>query len=507
MRYLNEEQEQRLNELLRKYTDEREQITIRSGRTIAYRGTPGEEPEIDRITPQQLENLSKAVNSPEQSTGKITISKEQSYQVQAGKTAENNTLQPVDRVQKPSSQSPQMASMQAQIGELKEQNSNQSDRLAAWEKEMTQMRSAIARQERLLQQATTPVHHRLDNWFDNQKERMGNWLNQQKERVGNRIEEFSHNAQEISDNIQERFADAKQQARDNVDRFTGVGNLQKEVQRLQEELRRQEVQQQQLLEQLRTNREQQRQQQYTVRASQIQHNGAAKPSADNGKHQTVNPTREKQEDLNVKVEAKTEELYQKDFDIYKEQSPPDVEQNKEIDRLPEEEQERSKSAKGKVKHIPNFQPPLNQNQNNSVKKEEVNHQVQTTEQKAQQTSDKSFGPVLVLNKNGNVRWKEQEAKAPQPQLKEQQLLSKTEIENKVQVKVHVSELKQWQQEAQHLGRSEQYLNKIEQIKEKAGSNGYVNLKSQDYEKMQGDHKEFKGQSQSEVNSQSWIMRR
>lgn len=268
MRYLNEEQEQQFNGLLQRYASEQESLTVRSGRTIFYRGTPGSNPEIDRVTPQQLEKLSKAVNDPSQSTGSIKISKEQSYQVQNGQQADNNTLRPLERSQKPPSQSPEMAELLSQVAELKQYSVAQSDRTATWEREMREMREVIARQEKLLKQATTPIHHKLDNWFDNQKERMGNWLNQQKERVGSRIEDFKNNIEGFKDNIQSSFSnakqqvianidefkdgikgrltDAKQQTRDNIDRFTGVAELKSEVKRLQEVLQLQEAQQQKL---------------------------------------------------------------------------------------------------------------------------------------------------------------------------------------------------------------------------------------------------------------------
>lgn len=66
MNYLNKDEEQRLNDVLRRFSspESAETIDIRLGRTIAYRGIPGQSPEIDRITPKQLENLERAMDSP-----------------------------------------------------------------------------------------------------------------------------------------------------------------------------------------------------------------------------------------------------------------------------------------------------------------------------------------------------------------------------------------------------------------------------------------------------------
>lgn len=311
MRYLNEEQEQQFNGLLQRYADEQESLTVRSGRTIVYRGTPGSNPEIDRITPQQLENLSNAINKPEQATGSIKISKEQSYQVQNGQQADNNTLRPLERSQKAPSQSPEMAELLSQVASLKQYSIAQSDRTALWEKEMREMREVIARQEQLLKQATTPVHKKLGNWFDQQKERVGNWLEQHKERIGNRIEGFKDNIQssfsnakqqvianieEFRDGIKVRLTDAKQQTRANIDRFTGVAELQQSVKRLQEVLRLQSDQQQKLSQELGSYRD-----------TQAVAQPSAKLSAQQAQAAPVPPINEH---LDKSVEIQTKEIAQ-----------------------------------------------------------------------------------------------------------------------------------------------------------------------------------------------------
>lgn len=490
MRYLNEEQEQRLNELLRKYTDEREQITVRSGRTIAYRGTPGETPEIDRITPQQLENLSKAVNNPEQSTGKITISKEQSYQVQAGKAAEDNTLQPVVRSQKSSSPLPEMASMQTQIGELFEQNSNQSDRLAAWEKEMTQMRSVIARQERLLQQATTPVHHRLDNWFDNQKNRMGNWLNQQKEQVGNRIENFNGNAQErVADAMQQVRQVQELRAQDIADRATERTELRQEVQRLQEEIKRlQKAQRRAAIE------AQQRQKQ--------EH-----PSK-------LEDARQRQLELSEKDRAVTQPVNQNREPDYSAQKDPWT--FRYTRRAPDEEQIKmgiipprditQAGAETHAMYVSELRKlkaeSIAEAQENRLKKAGITVEPKKSEAIRKEAFDKVESEWQQSNAEALKLWQESKGQKENHQ---------PQTEEKASVRVHISELKQWRQEAQAIGHSEKYLNKIDQINElarqKASPDGIVMLKEQDWKKMQLDRPKLRQEAKSEVQSQSWGMRR
>lgn len=123
MRYLNKDEEQRLYEVLQRFSNSEstEKIDVRLGRTIAYRGIPGETPEIDRITRKQLENLEKAANNPQESTGAITISREQTYQVQNGQQADTNTLQPSPKNPSPqlTSQSQENNQIQASLAEIK----------------------------------------------------------------------------------------------------------------------------------------------------------------------------------------------------------------------------------------------------------------------------------------------------------------------------------------------------------------------------------------------------
>ena len=173
MRYLNSEEEQRLNDVLQRFSNSEStgKIDVRLGRTIAYRGIPGETPEIDRITPKQLENLEKAANNPEESKGVITVSRAQTYQVQNGQQTETNTLQPVQKnpsIQS-SRQSQEANQIQASLAELKSQNEKQ-------QAEMAQLRELMLEQRRLLQKVNAPV-----------KERLGDWFNQVKEKVSDRI--------------------------------------------------------------------------------------------------------------------------------------------------------------------------------------------------------------------------------------------------------------------------------------------------------------------------------
>lgn len=182
MRYLNSEEEQRLNEVLQRFSNSEStgKIDVRLGRTIAYRGIPGETPEIDRITPKQLENLEKVANNPEESKGVITVSRAQTYQVQNGQQTETNTLQPAPKNPsiKPSRQSHEANQIQASLAELKSQNEKQ-------QAEMAQLRELMLEQRRLLQKVNTPV-----------KERLGDWFNQVRGQVSDRIQEFSFNTRQ-----------------------------------------------------------------------------------------------------------------------------------------------------------------------------------------------------------------------------------------------------------------------------------------------------------------------
>lgn len=637
MRYLNEDQSQQLNGLLRRYTDDQESITVRAGRTIVYRGTPGETPEIDRITPQQLKNLSNAIDNPSQSTGTIKISKEETYQVQAGQRAEYNTLQPLDRSFQPAKQASEMAEMQAQVAELKQQNATQSDRIALWEKEMAEMREVISRQERLLKQATTPIHERLDNWFDQQKGRIGNWLEQQKERISNRIEDFRSNVREIKDNIQERFSDAKQQVLTNIDDFrgnvqervadarqqvratinevTGVADLQKEVRQLQEKLRAQELadratgrtelrqEVQRLQEEVQRLQEAQRrraievQQQQRSEAQQRQKQSSNRVLAKEQPSKSIEYARQRQpEEI-----AKLSERDRAEFEQLASQGKREKQElNKESDYSPQKDPyvfRYTKRASDEEQIKMGIIPPVNITQAGAetharyvaelrmmkaesiasaqaerlreagiavepkkyeaIRKEafdkveaewrqskaealkswqeskgqKENHQPQNEEQvkvrlgdlqqwrqeaQALGRSEKYLEKIDHLihsarekthNPANSVKVSERAFKIMQRDRQE----AAQQAQQQASVRVHISELKQWRQEAQALGHSEKYLNKIDQInelaKQKASPDGFVTLKDQDWKKMQVDRQQFREQSQSEVHSQSWGMRR
>lgn len=218
MRYLNKQEEERLNQILKKISAPSEKVDVRMGRTIVYRGIPGETPEIDRINSKQLENLDKAVNHPEKSTGTITISKEQVYQVQNGQQAVNTLrLSQTTSSAQQQERAQQTAQLQSSLAELKDQSEKQ-------QAEIARIREVMQRQAQLLEKVTTPTHKRLGSWFEQAKERVNNQLQ-------NRI-------QAVNNSVQEKWKSVQQQAQDFADKVTGRTALRQEVNRLQEEVQR-----------------------------------------------------------------------------------------------------------------------------------------------------------------------------------------------------------------------------------------------------------------------------
>lgn len=221
MRYLNEQEEQRLNKILQQFSAPKstEKIEVMMGRNIVYRGVPGETPDIDRIAPKQLENLEQAVTNPEKSTGSVTLSKKQVYQVQDGQPKINN-LQSLQQIatSSHSNQSPDITQLQSSLFELKGQSEKQQAELA-------KLQAVILKQSELLEKASTPIHQRIGNWF-----------NQLKENVTERVQAFNKS-------VQGGWEKAQQQVQDFADGVTGRTALRQEVKRLQKELQQVKAQQ------------------------------------------------------------------------------------------------------------------------------------------------------------------------------------------------------------------------------------------------------------------------
>lgn len=401
MRNLNEKQETQLNETLKQFqVPEVQPITVKAGNTIVYQGVLGQTPTTDRITSEQLENLRKAVYNPEQSRGTIKVSSgEQVYRIQDGKI-QDRSLQPLQPVEKATTApGDQLTKLQSSVDRLLEETVKQRGEIAS-------LREALKQQSELLQKASTPIHKRLGNWFEQSRNQVSNRVQEFQQSITSRVQEFRSAVKQQTQNVAaravteiveragERQADGSVLLRANGQNYQSPP---KENQPLPE---------------LQTNQNTSQPNQEDISARQqedlkreLARQELDRQNQDQARADSDRQLREREDRL--AEQARADRLR----DAYEQRQA--ANKPARTDRVNENQVQNQVQTRQKIETEPRSFTEILE----SIRPEKIETKPQLT-QPSNQPNNTSYGPVLVLNQNGNIRWKHQERPQQSERLKE-----------------------------------------------------------------------------------------